>query len=163
MPGLDQSVASQVGLDFSKICTPSSISSIITALVSSNSSLSSLYQLKSVPSLSDWQKGSMGSVAAKAYDTWFMSPNQEHTPVMSVGVGRSRVASKYFLHGWTLMEVILKLANSAVSASNTNLLGLRMIPLWPQMLSHSTAWKKLSVRLSAQRSMSSMHLVLFGI
>ena len=83
-----------------------------------------------------------------------MSPNQEHTPVMSVGVGRSRVASKYFLHGWTLMEVILKLANSAVSASNTNLLGLRIMPLWPQMLSHSTTWRALGEIVGPEKCVS---------
>ena len=59
MPVLDQSVARQVGLDLSKIHTPSSISSMITDCDSSNSSLSSLSHLKGVPGLSDWRKGSM--------------------------------------------------------------------------------------------------------
>ena len=80
-----------------------------------------------------------------------------------VGVGKSCIASGYFLHGRTLVRVISKPANSTVSEPNTNLLGLRMLPLWPQMLSHSTAWKKLSVRLSAQRRMSFMQLVLLGM
>ena len=97
MPVLDQSMERQVGLDFSKMRTPSSILSIITDLDSSNSSLSSLFHLKGVPSLSDWQKGSMHSVAAKAYDTWFMSPNQERTSVMFVGVGKSCIVSKVLL------------------------------------------------------------------
>ena len=163
MPVLDQFVARQVGLDLSKMRTPSSISSIITDFDSSNSSLSSLSYLKGVPCLSDWMKGSMRSVVAKAYDTWFMSPNQEHTSVMFVGVGKLRIASRYFLQGQTLVEVISKPVNSTVSAPNTNLSGLRMMPLWPQLSSHSTAWKKLLVRLSAQRSVSSMHLVLLGI
>ena len=66
MPVLDQSVARQVGLDFSKMHTPSLISPIITDFDSSNSSLSSLSHLKGVPGLSDWQKGSMRSVTAKA-------------------------------------------------------------------------------------------------
>ena len=39
-PVLDQSVARQVGLDLSKMRTPSLISAIITDLDSSNSSLS---------------------------------------------------------------------------------------------------------------------------
>ena len=163
MPVLDQSVARQVGLDLSKMHTPSSISSIITDFDSSNSSLSPLSHLKGAQGLSDWRKGSMRSVAAKAYDTWFTSPNQERTSVMLVGVGKSHITSRYFLQGQTLVEVISKPANSTVSAPNTNLSGLRMMPLWPQMLSHSTALKKLSVRLSAQRSVSSMHLVLLGI
>ena len=116
--------------------TSSSISSIITEFDFSNSSLSSLSHLKGVPGLNDWQKGSMCSVAAKAYDTWFMSPNQERTSVMFVGVGKSRIVSRYFRHGRTLVEAILKPPNSTVSAPNTNLSGLRMMPLWPQMLSH---------------------------
>ena len=130
MPVLDQSVARQVGLDFSKMRTPSSISSIITDFNSSNScsSLSSLSHLKGVPGLSDCQKGNMCSVAAKAYDTWFMSPNQERTSVMFVGVGKLHIGSKYFLHGLMLVEVILKPANSTVSAPNINLSGLRMMP-----------------------------------
>ena len=69
MPVLDQSVARKVGLDFSKMRTPPSISSIITGFNSSYSSSSSLSHLKGVPGLSDWQKGSMRCVAAKAYDT----------------------------------------------------------------------------------------------
>ena len=127
------------------------------------SSLSSLSHLKGVPGLSNWRKGSMHSVAAKAYNTWFMSPNQEHTSVMFVGVGKLRIASRYFLHGRIWVEVISKPANSTVSAPNTKLSGLRMMPLWPQMSSHLTAWKKLSVGLLAQRSVSSMHLVLLGM
>ena len=140
--------------------TPSSISLIITDLDSSDSLLSSPSHLKGVPGLSNWRKDSMRSVAAKAYDTWFMSPNQERTLVMFVGVGKSRIASRYFLHGRTLVGVISKPPNSTVSDPNTNLSGLKMMPMWPQMSSHSTAWKKLLVRLSAQRSVSSMHLVL---
>ena len=164
MPVLDQSVARQVGLDFSKMRTPSSISSIITDFNSSYSSSTSLSHLKGVPGLSDWQKGSMYCVAEKAYDTWFMglTPHQERTSVIFLGVGKSRIASRYFLHGRTLEEVIPKPANSTVAAPNTNLSGFRMIPSWPQMSSHSTAWKKLSVRLSAQKSVSSVHLVLLG-
>ena len=81
MPVLDQSVTRQVGLDLSKMHTPSSISSIITDLDSSNSSLSSLSHLKGVLGSSDWRKGSMCSVAGKAYDTWFMSPNTERKSV----------------------------------------------------------------------------------
>ena len=66
MPVLDQSVARQVGLDFSKMHTPSSISSIITDFNSPNSSLRPLSHLKGAQGLSDWQKGSMPSVAVKA-------------------------------------------------------------------------------------------------
>ena len=84
MPVLDQSVTRQFGLNFSKMRTPISISSVITDLDSSNSSLSSLSHLKGVPGLSDWWKGSMHSIAAKAYD-------QEHTLVMFVGVMGSHV------------------------------------------------------------------------
>ena len=120
MPVLDQSVARQVSLDLSKMHTPSSTSSIITDVDFSNSSLSSLSHLKGVPGLSDWQKGSVRSVAVKPYDT-FMSPNQECTSVMFVGVGKLCIASRYFFQRRTLVEVISKPANSTVSAPNTNL------------------------------------------
>lgn len=60
--------------------------------------------------------------------------------MMFEGVGKSHIASSYFLHGQTLVEVILKAAN---------LMGLKMMPHWPQMLSYSTTWKNFSVRLSA--------------
>ena len=56
-----------------------------------------------------------------------MSPNQEHRSVMFVGVGKSHIMSRYFLHGRTLVEVMLKPANSTVSDPNTNLSGLRMM------------------------------------
>ena len=101
MPVLDQSVAWQVGLDLSKMRTPSSISSIITDLDSSNSSLSSLSHLKGVPGLSNWRRGSMSSVAAKAYNTWFMSPNQERTSVMFVGVGEVAYNIKRVFLAWS--------------------------------------------------------------
>jgi hypothetical protein len=43
MPSFDQSVATHVGFDFSKICTPSSISLIITCFDSSNKRFSSSF------------------------------------------------------------------------------------------------------------------------
>ena len=42
-----------------------------------------------------------------------MSYDQECTSVMFVGVGKSHIASRYFLHGM-LVEVSLKPANSTV-------------------------------------------------
>ena len=87
MPVLDQPVARQVGLDFSKMRT--------LQLDPSNSSLSSLSHLKGVPGLSN-----MRSFAAKAYESkGFRSPNQERTSVMFVGVGKSCIVSRYFLYG----------------------------------------------------------------
>ena len=82
--------------------------------------------------------------------------------MMLPGVGKLRMASRYFLHGHTLLGVISNPANSTVSAPKINLSGLSMIPLCPQRSSQSTAWKKLWSRLSAQRRVSSMNLVLFG-
>ena len=72
-----------------------------------------------------------------------MSPNHERTSVMLAGVGKSLMALRYFLQGRTLLGVISNPANSTVSAPNTNLSGLRMIPFCPQRSSQSTAWKKL--------------------
>ena len=114
--------------------------SVITDLDSSNSLLSSLSHLNGVPGFSDWRNGSMCSVAVKAHTTWFISPNQGCTSVMFAGVWKSQIAPRYFLHAQTLVEAILKLTNSTVSAPNTNLAGLKMMPLWPEMSSHSTAW-----------------------
>ena len=102
-----QSVARQVGLDLSKMCTPSSISSVITDFDPSNSFFRSLSLLKCVSGLSDCQNASMHFVAVKVHDTWFMIPNQEHTSVMFAVVGNSQIVSRYFLHGQTLV-VILK-------------------------------------------------------
>ena len=70
---------------------------------------------------------------------------------MFVDVRKSHIVSRYFLHGQKLVDEISKLASSAVSAPITNLLGLRMMPLGPQMSNHSTVSKKLSVRFSAQK------------
>ena len=69
MPFLDQSVARQVGLDLPNMRMPSSISSMITDLDSSNRLFRSLSQTKGAPGFSNWRNGSMSSVAAKAYDT----------------------------------------------------------------------------------------------
>ena len=162
MPFLDQSVAKQVGLDLSKMRTPSSISLMITDLDSSKSWLSSSVHLNGVPGWSNWQNGSIRSSAAKAYETWLMSPNQERTSVLLAGFGKSRIASRYFLHGRTLLVVISNPANSTVSAPNSNLSGLSIIPLCPQRSNQSTAWKKLLLRSSAQRRVSLMHFVLSG-
>ena len=71
----------------------------------------------------------MRSVAAKAYETWLMSPNQEWTSVMLAGVGKLQIASRCFLHGRTFLGVISNPANSTVSAQKTNLSGLSIIPL----------------------------------
>lgn len=43
-----------------------------------------------------------------------MSPNQEHVSVMLSGVGKLRMASRYFLHGRMLSGVISNPANSMV-------------------------------------------------
>ena len=125
MPVLDQSMARQVSLDLSNMRTPSSISSMIIDLDSSNRLFRSLSQTKGAPGFSNWQNGRMRSLAAKAYDTWLMSPNQERTSVMLAGVGKSRIASRYFLHVRTVSLVISKPANSTVSAPKMNLSGLK--------------------------------------
>ena len=158
----DQSVARQVGLDFSKMHTPSSISLMITDLDSSKSWSSSSVHLKGVPGWRSWQNGSMRSVAAKAYEAWLISPNHKRTSAMLAGVGKLQIASRYFLHGHTLLGVISNPANSTVTAPNTNLSGLNIILLCPQRTSQLTTWKKLLLRSSAQRRVSSIHFVLLG-
>ena len=47
-----------------------------------------------------------------------MSPNHEQTLVMVTGVGKSRMASRYFLHGRTMLGVISKPANSSVGSEH---------------------------------------------
>ena len=69
----------------------------------------------------------------------------------------------YLLHGRTASLVILKPANSTVSAENLNFSGLRVIPCLPQVSSQLAAWKKLSSIVSDHRRVSSTHLVLFGM
>ena len=91
-----------------------------------------------------------------------MSPNQERMSVRLTGVGKLRMALRNFRHGCTLSGVISNPANSTVSAPSTNLSGLKMMPWRPQRSSLSTAWVKLSLRLSDQSRVSSTHLVLFS-
>ena len=142
--------------------TPFLISLTITALDSLKSWLSVSSQWNGVPGLSNWWEGSMRSVIAKTYDAWLMSPNQERMSIRLAGVGKLRMALRYFLHGRTLSGVISNPANSAVSAPSTNLSGLRMMPWRLQRSNQSISWVKLSLRLSDQIRVSLMHLVLLG-
>ena len=82
--------------------------------------------------------------------------------VRLAGVGKLQMALRNFQHGCTLSGVISNPANSTVSAPSTNLSRLRMMPWCPQRSSQPTAWVKLSLRLSDQSSVLSMHFVLFG-
>ena len=149
-------------LDLSKIRTPSSISLTITRFDSASSSSRFSFQWKGVPGLRKSRKGSIRSVILKAYETWLMSPNQDRMSVMFLGCGKSIIALRNFLHGLTLSAVISKSANSTVSCPKMNFSGLRVMPFLPHISSQLHAWKKLSSRLFDQRSVSSMHLVLFG-
>ena len=108
---------------------------------------------------SSWRNCGILSAEAKAYDTWFMRPNQDCMSVMFLGAGKSRIASRYFVHGLTLLRVISKPANSTMSWPNMNFPGWSVMPFLPQISSYSTAWLKLCSKLTAQSSVSSMHLV----
>ena len=142
MPCFDQSVARQVGLNLSKMRTPSSISLMMTSLDSLDS-LNILSRVSSqwngVPGFNSSRNGNIRSAVAKAYEIWLTRPNQERMSVMLAGVGKLRMASRYFLQGRTLLGVISKPVNSTVSAPKTNLSGLRVIPWWPQRSSQVTA------------------------
>ena len=95
---------------------------------------------------------------------WLTSPNQERISVTFWGVGKSWMACRNFLHGWTSVRVISKPANSTSSAAKTNLGGgLRIIPFFPQMSSQLIACQKLSSMVSDHKRASSTHLVLLGI
>ena len=139
MPCFDQSVARQVGLNLSKMRTPSSISRMMTSLDSLNILSRVSSQWNGVPGFSSSQNGNIRSAVAKAYETWLTRPNQERMSVVLPGVGKLWMASKYFLQGRTLLGVISKPVNSTVSAPKTNLSGLRVMPWWPQRSSQVTA------------------------
>ena len=78
---------------------------------------------------------------------------------MFAGVGKSRIDSRNFLDGRTLVGDISKTANSTLSCANTNLLGFNVIP---HNCSHSTAWWNAAVIESDYKIVSSIHFVLFG-
>ena len=139
MPCFDQSLARQVGLNLSKMWTPSSISLMMTSLDSFNILSRVSSQWKGVPGFSSSLDGNIRSAVAKAYEIWLTRPNQEWMSVVLAGVGKLRMASRYFLQGRTLWGVISKPVNLTVSAPKTNLSGLRVIPWWPQRPSQATA------------------------
>ena len=139
MPCFDQSVARQVSLNLSKMRTPSSTSLMRTSLDSLNILFRVSSQWKGVPGSSSSLNGNIRSAVAKAYEMWLTRPNQERMSVVLAGVGKLRMASRYFLQGRTLWGVISKPVNSTVSAPKLNLSGLRVIPWWPQRTSQATA------------------------
>ena len=163
IPSLDQSVARQVGLSLSKIVTPFSISSVIMSLDSLKSLSSSSSHTNGLSGFSRCQKGCIRSAMLNVYATWLTSPNQDRTSVMFLGVGKSRMACRYFPQGRTLSRVITNPANSTSGLQNVNLSGFNVMPFLPQTSSHWMAWKKLSSIVSAHRSVSSMHFVFWGM
>ena len=98
MPCFDQSVARQVGLNLSKMRTPS-ISLSMTSLDSLNMLSRVSSQWNGMPGFSSSLNGSIRSAVAKAYETWLTRPNQERMSVVLAGVGKWRIASRYFLQG----------------------------------------------------------------
>ena len=139
MPCFEQSVARQVGLNLSKMRTPSSILLMMTSLDSLNILSRVLSQWNGVPGFSSSLNGNIQLVVAKAYEIWLTRPNQERMSVVLAGVGKLRMASRYFLQGRPLLGVIAKPVNPTVSAPKTNLSGLRVILWWPQRSSQATA------------------------
>ena len=73
------------------------------------------------------------------------------------------MARRYLGLGRTLLLVISNPANSTVSAAKTNLSGLRVMPLLPQVSSHSVAWWKLVSIECDHRRVSSIHFTLSGM
>ena len=158
IPSLDQSVARQVGLSLLNIVTPFSISSVIMCLDSWKSLSSSSSNTNGLSGFSSCWKGCIRSAMLNVYATWFTSPNQSRTSVMFLGMGKSRMACRYFPQGRTLSRVITNPANSTSGLQNVNLSGFNVMPRLPQTSSQWMAWKKLSSIVSAHRSVSSMHL-----
>ena len=141
IPSLLQSVARQVGRDFSKILTPSWILEQISFFEASNAF--------SVPR--EWGSkalnGNITDVMENAYATWLTRPNQARMSVMPCGVGNLEIDLRYFAEGLTSVKVIWNPANSTLSQAKRNLLGFRVMPLVAQRLSHSVAWWNASVML----------------
>ena len=135
---------------------------MMTLLDSSNSDCISSFHVNAVPGFKSARNGSILSAAANAYATWLTSPNHDRMSVMFAGVGKSRIDSRNFLDGRTLVGVISKPANSTLSCANTNFLGFNVIPLFPHNYSHSTAWWNAAVIESDHMIVSSIHFVLFG-
>ncbi len=107
-------------------------------------------------------KGSITLVVLNAYDTWFTNPNQDLKSVRFYGMGNSKLALRYFLHGFTVSFVISNPANSTSSWANRNLSGLRVIPCFPQTSSQLHVWKKLSSILLSHKTVSSTDFVFLG-
>ena len=162
-PTSNQSVARQVGLVLSYILTPSSISLTMTRFDSSKIDCSLVFQVNGVPGLRRRRKGSILWAMLKAYETWLTRPNHERMSVMFLRVGKSRMAWRYFQQGWTLSRVMSNPANSTLSAANTNLETLKVMPFFPQTSRYSTACQKLSSMESDHSRASSTHFVLLGM
>ena len=78
------SVARQVGLDFSKILTPSWILEQISFFEASNAPV---FQVNGAGGFSKALNGDMTDVMENAYATWLTRLNQAHMSVMPCGVG----------------------------------------------------------------------------
>ena len=59
----------------------------------------------------------------RRYETWLINPNHDRTSCILRGVGKSSIASKYLLHGFTLSRVMSKPANVTQSSANLNHIG----------------------------------------
>ena len=158
-PSLLQSVAKHVGRFLSKIRTPSWIREVISTFEASKACWSSGVQVNVEDGFSRDRNGAMTEAIEKAKATWLTNPNQALMSVMPVGVGKSEIARRYFLHGRTSVLVISNPANSTSSLAKQNLSGFRVMPFLAQISSHSVAWWKASSIEPDQRSASSMHFV----
>ena len=134
---------------------------MIMAFVYVKTLLSCSVHMKRAFGFSSARNGCILSADANAYETWLTRPNQLLMSVMFCGVGKFLIASSVWGHGRTLSGEISNPANVTVSFAKLNLLGLRMIPLRPQISNHSAAWKKLSSMDFDHMIVSSMTLFLF--
>ena len=132
----------------------------ISVLEASNACCRSVLHVNGEDGLSRERKGDITDAMEKAYATWLTRPNQAR---MSVGVGNSEMARRYFRQGLTSVLFISNPSNSTSSWAKWNLLGLRVMPFLAQMSNHSVAWWNASSMESDQRRASSMHLAFFSI
>ena len=137
------------------------MSSMMDAFDSANALSCAIVQQNGIDGFRSSRNGAMTSVMLNVYDTWFTRLNHDLVSFRLVGVGKSSVARVNFPHGFTVVLVMVKPANSVSSAAKQNFRGLRVISFLPHMSNHSTACWYASSIVSDQIWVSSMHFVCF--
>ena len=118
--------------------------------------------MNSVVGLRKARKGLITSVIEKAYDTWLTNPNQDLIPVMSLGWGKSCMASRKEVDGRTESDIISNPMNSTSFCPNVNFFLLKMIPCEEHSVRYWQVLKKISSKVESQSRVSSSNFVKFS-